>query len=187
MTNKKLIVVILLTLFQVSCARQVELQPHPIFTSEKSPPITTPAPPPTAETYSFNEEAQPVVVSTAIPEPETAIVNPEPEPLSPAVIALVSGADESSKAGDLEAAIVKIERALRIKPRDAGLTYKLAELRLKQSKPRLAEDLAKKSELLAGNDTALKKRCWLLIAESRRLQQNYEGEKEALLKAESLD
>jgi len=105
---------------------------------------------------------------------------------SPAVLALVTEADRRTKAGDLESAVVTIERALRIDSRNPELTYKLASLRLKQSKPRLAEDLAKKAAMLAANDKALKKRSWLLISEARRQQKNYYGAKEAKLKADRL-
>ncbi len=184
MTNTKLYVVMCLAVLQISCSGPAKLKPHPIFKSEQSPPVQTTPPP--AETYRFNEPTAPVVVQTAKPEPQP-VIRPTPEPQPAAVIALVSDADRLTKSGNLEAAVVNIERALRIKPRDANLTYRLAELRLKQSKPRLAEDLARKSALLAGGDTFLKKRCWLLIAESRRLQQNFEGEKAALMKAESLN
>ncbi len=106
--------------------------------------------------------------------------------MSPAVLALVSEAETSSRSGDLESAVVTIERALRIDPRNPTLTYKLAALRLKQSKPRLAEDLAKKAALLSANDKALKKKSWLLISEARRQQKNYHGAKEARLKAEEI-
>ncbi len=106
--------------------------------------------------------------------------------LSPAVVALISEADRNSKAGEFESAVATIERALRIDARNPFLTYKLAALRLKQSKPRLAEDLAKKAALLSKNDRRLKKQCWLLISEARRLQNNLYGAKEARLKADSL-
>ncbi len=105
---------------------------------------------------------------------------------SPAVLALMGEADKRSREGDLESAVVTIERALRIDSRNPLLTYKLAELRLKQSKPRLAEDLAKKAALLSSNDLALKKSSWLLISEARRRQKNYYGAKQAKIKAESL-
>lgn len=106
--------------------------------------------------------------------------------LSPAVIALVTEADKNARAGDLEAAVVTIERALRIDPRNPTLTYKLALLRLKQSKPRLAEDLAKKAALLSANDRDLKRQSWYLISEARRQQKNYHGAKEAKIKADSI-
>jgi len=105
---------------------------------------------------------------------------------SPAIIALVAEADRRGRAGDLESAVVTIERALRIDSRNPDLTYRLAKLRLQQSKPRLAEDLAKKAALLSANNRVLKKKSWLLISEARRKQKNYFGAKEAKLKADSL-
>jgi tetratricopeptide (TPR) repeat protein len=106
--------------------------------------------------------------------------------LSPAVDALVVAANQNSSSGNLEVASATIERAIRIEPRNANLYYKLALVRLKQSKPRLAEDLAKKSALLAVNDSALKKHSWLLIAHARELQNNFKGAKEARAKANRL-
>lgn len=105
------------------------------------------------------------------------------KPLAPAVVALLSQAEKSYKAGKYDFAVATIERALRIAPRNATLVYKLAAVRLKQSKPQLAEDLAKKASLLAGNNTLIKRRSWLLIAEARRVLGNQVGAKEAKLKA----
>lgn len=124
------------------------------------------------------------VIKDSIVYPETRLVIKRVAP--PAILALVSEADRSSKAGDLESAVSTIERALRIDARNPTLTYKLAKLRLKQSKPRLAEDLAKKAALLAVNDKDIKKKSWLLISEARRQQKNYLGAKEAKKKADSL-
>jgi len=104
-------------------------------------------------------------------------------PLSPAVSALASAANQNSKSGNIESATTTIERAIRIEPRNATLYYKLALLRLKQSKPRLAEDLAKKAALLASNDTQLKKHSWLLVARAREVQGDLKGGKEARAKA----
>ncbi|MFZ2312854.1 MAG: hypothetical protein WAV82_09575 [Methylobacter sp.] len=130
-------------------------------------------------------------ISPENPEPAT---HPELTPfkpmettatLSPAVDALVLAADQSSKTGDIDSADSLIERAVRIEPRNAALFYKLAVLRLQQSKPKLAEDLAKRSALLAATDNVLKKNCWLLIAHARELQQDFTGAKEARAKADS--
>ena len=105
-------------------------------------------------------------------------------PLSPAVNALASAANQSSKSGDIEAATTTIERAIRIEPRNATLYYKLAVFRLKQSKPKLAEDLAKKALLLATNDAALKKHSWLLVARARELLGDMNGSREAQTQAD---
>jgi len=104
-------------------------------------------------------------------------------PLSPAVSALASSANQNSHSGNIESATTTIERAIRIEPRNATLYYKLALLRLKQSKPHLAEDLAKKAALLASNDTQLKKHSWLLVARAREMQGDLKGGKEARAKA----
>ncbi|MDD5410479.1 MAG: hypothetical protein PHF31_03555, partial [Methylobacter sp.] len=157
-------------------------------------PIDGPLPtlPPSETTPSDNPK--PVLSPSEAISPE----NPEPathseltpfEPiettgtLPPAAEALVLAADRSSKSGDIDSADALIERAVRIEPRNAALFYKLAVLRLKQSKPKLAEDLAKRSALLAATDTVLKKNCWLLIAHARELQQDFTGAKEARAKA----
>ncbi len=105
-------------------------------------------------------------------------------PLSPVVGALVVAANKNTAKGQIETATTTIERAIRIEPRNATLFYKLAVLRLKQAKPSLAEDLARKSALLASNDSSLKKHSWLLIAKARDMQKNYQGAKEAKAKAD---
>ncbi|QWF69599.1 tetratricopeptide repeat protein [Methylomonas paludis] len=108
-----------------------------------------------------------------------------PAGTSPAVVALITQSDRESNKGDLDGAVVVMERALRIDSRNPTLTYKLAQLRIKQAKPQLAEELAGKAALLAGNNLDLKRKSWLLIAESRQMQHDYPGAKAAKLKADS--
>ncbi|MGR9045882.1 MAG: tetratricopeptide repeat protein [Gammaproteobacteria bacterium] len=122
----------------------------------------------------------------APPEWATTVQKTQPEHLRPVVVALIADADHNTRSGNLDSAVATLERGLRIEPRNATLIYKLAEVRLKQSKPRLAEDLAKKSALLAGSDRLQKKRSWLLVAEARRMQGDTVGAREAELKAEGL-
>lgn len=153
-----------------------------------------PMPPQAAETppaAPVNPEAGAADMPKA--EPPVAITPPAPPafeplqtfaPLSPVVGALVVAANKSSSQGNIDSATTTIERAIRIEPRNATLFYKLALLRLKQSKPRMAEDLAKKSALLASGDNQLKKHSWLLIAKAREMQNNAEGAKEAREKAD---
>jgi tetratricopeptide (TPR) repeat protein len=156
-----------------------EIKPEPL------PSSTAPIEPPPSEPVTL-EALEP---SVPTPPPASELTPFEPAeataPLSPAVNALVLAANQNSKAGDLDSAAASIERAIRIEPRNAALFYKLALLRLKQSKPHLAEDLAKKSALLASTDNTLKKDCWLLIAHVREMQQDFAGAKEAREKADS--
>ncbi|CAA9889600.1 conserved exported hypothetical protein [Candidatus Methylobacter favarea] len=167
---------------------QINQQPPEIIRTE---PLKESAPmPPPIELDS--EPSAPESEQEPETEPEMQSQSSTPTPfeplessvsLSPAVGALVSAANQNTQAGNLESAVSSIERAIRIEPRNATLFYKLAVLRLKQSKPRLAEDLAKKSALLASSNTTLKKHSWLLIAKAREMQRNFNGAKEARAKA----
>jgi len=104
---------------------------------------------------------------------------------SAAVSALVMAANEDSQAGKMDSAVATMERAIRLEPRNPTLLYKLAVLRLQQSKPAQAEDLAKKAALLASKDAQLKKHSWLLIARAREMQHDAAGAQEAREKANS--
>lgn len=115
----------------------------------------------------------------ALPALETLEPFKASTPLSPAVGSLLASAEKSSYSGSLDSAAASIERAIRIEPRNATLLYKLAEIRMKQSNPRLAEDLAKKAMLLSGKDNRLKKQCWLLISNAKIMQNDATGAKEA--------
>jgi hypothetical protein len=166
----------------------VKTQPLKDFSEIKPEPLTSstvPLEPPPSGPVTL-EALEP---SLPTPPPASELTPFEPMevtvPLSPAVGALVSAANQNSKTGDLDSAAASIERAIRIEPRNATLFYKLALLRLKQSKPHLAEDLAKKSALLASTDNTLKKNCWLLIAHAREVQQDFAGAKQAREKADN--
>ncbi|WP_347986790.1 tetratricopeptide repeat protein [Methylomonas sp. AM2-LC] len=126
-----------------------------------------------------------VTPPTSSPTPVVLEDASMPAGSSPAIVALVTDADRIRNSGDLDGAVVGMERALRIDPRNPTLTYKLAQLRLKQSKPQLAEELAGKAALLSGSNLDLKRKSWLLIADARQRQHHYEAAKEALAKAES--
>lgn len=147
-----------------------------------------PKPKPKVENTKLIEET---VVETAPSVPVVEQQLPTParfEPLesfsqmSPAVNSLVVAANEDSQKGNEDAASSTLERASRIEPRNAALYYKMALLKLKNN-PSAAENLAKKSAILAGTDTALKKHSWLLVAKARELQKNQAGAQEARDKA----
>ncbi len=164
-----------------------------------TPPATTTAPTDATATPDATKNQPPVPPVVVKPEPIIPPAPPPPPPppppmafaplenfppLSPVVGALVVAANKNTAKGQIETATTTIERAIRIEPRNATLFYKLAVLRLKQAKPSLAEDLARKSALLASNDSSLKKHSWLLIAKARDMQKNYQGAKEAKAKAD---
>ncbi|MDD5580127.1 MAG: tetratricopeptide repeat protein [Methylobacter sp.] len=154
------------------------IQTEPLKESGPMPAPIELKPEPSAPELEQEQESE-----TSIPTPFAPLESSAS--LSPAVGALVSAANQNTEAGNLESAVSSIERAIRIEPRNATLFYKLAVLRLKQSKPGLAEDLAKKSALLASSDITLKKHSWLLIAKTREMQKDFTGAKEARAKAAS--
>lgn len=149
--------------------------------------------PPSAETTGQSQpDPVPEPTESISPSPPVQETPKEPDalqpletfaPQSPAVGSLVMAANENSEGGNLDSAVASIERAIRIEPRNAALYYKLAVLRLKQSKPRLAEDIGRKAALLAVSDTNLKKHSWLLVAKARTLQGNVEGANKAKAEA----
>ncbi|MGR9116058.1 MAG: tetratricopeptide repeat protein [Gammaproteobacteria bacterium] len=160
---------------------------------QASAPVYDPYHPRTEPVRPLSRPARPSAPAVTTPlapkAPPAWATSVEPmrsERLTPVVVALITDADQNTRSGNLDSAVATLERGLRIEPRNATLLYKLAEVRLKQSKPRLAEDLAKKSALLAGQDRSLKKRSWLLIAKARKMQGNTAGAEEAEFKAANL-
>ncbi len=104
---------------------------------------------------------------------------PSPPPVPRAVAGLLREAEASSASGRLDSAASTLERAIRIQPRSPVLWQKLAEVRLQQHQPGLAEDLAKKSNLLAKGNGDLIRKNWSIIAQARRQKGDAEGAAEA--------
>jgi len=92
-------------------------------------------------------------------------------------------AETESASGNLDNAASTLERAIRIQSSNAELWQKLAEVRLQQHQPGLAEELAKKSNALAKGNAALKRKNWAIIADARRKKGDAEGAAEADAKA----
>lgn len=70
------------------------------------------------------------------------------------------------KAGEPEQAFSTLEQALRINPNDPVIWTMLAEIQLERGNVDQAEQLARKSNLLAKNDRALHRRNWHIIAQA---------------------
>lgn len=140
-----------------------------------------------SSSYPEGAESQRQIYPSQSPSQEEADgpVGAEPVPSSPAVIALMKQAEANRRNGELDLAVSKLERALRIQPRNPGLWYQLALVRMQQQQPRLAEELAKKSISLAGNDRTLLRNNWRLISKAKSMEGDLSGAKEAARKAES--
>ncbi|PSQ91768.1 MAG: hypothetical protein BRD57_03875 [Proteobacteria bacterium SW_6_67_9] len=96
-----------------------------------------------------------------------------------AVSLLWEQAQEARRAGRLDEAVDKLERAVRMAPEDAVIWSRLAELRLQQKDFAVAENLASKSNALAGDQRLLRYRNWLIVAEARRRRGDEEGARQA--------
>lgn len=109
-------------------------------------------------------------------------VPPEPSG-NTAVQALLDKAHSQAAAGQLDAAGADLERALRIEPRNSVLWQELARVRLDQGRYRQAENLAAKSNALAGGNRYLQAENWRIIGEARNRRGDLEGARAAFEKA----
>ncbi len=128
-------------------------------------------------------EEQEVAAYVPPARPQTA----RPQPAR-AVEVLLQRAEDQRRAGDPGAAAGSLERALRIEPRNPVLWNRLAEVRAQQHRHAMAEELAAKSNSLAGlEERALKRRNWEIIAVARRAQGRSAEAREAERKASQFD
>lgn len=123
------------------------------------------------------DQTGPVPAPDVIPQPEVtpqaadpgSRVLARPTPARPIAVAqLLDTAHRQQRAGQHMAAASTLERALRIAPKDALLWHQLAGVRLAQGRWLLAEQMAAKSNNLAGNDRQLIADNWQLIAKARQ-------------------
>lgn len=167
---QRLFILAILALLQSACTL---VPAPPASRGPVAPPPAKRTPSPAAKSYPLpppvpSPQARPYPTPTPAPAPTT-------EPAPPAVIALIHQAEIDRRQGDLERAVTRLERALRIQPQNAELWHTLAKIRLEQHQPRLAEELAKKSISLASGERDLCRRNWQLIAEARRMNGDVSG------------
>jgi len=123
-------------------------------------------------------------ITAYIPPTQPRAARPAPKR---AVAVLTRRAEDQRSQGDLDGAIVSLERALRIAPEDAALWHRLAKVRQAQSRHDLVVQLAAKSNSLAApGDQALRSSNWQLIAEARRALGDDAGARSAQARADSL-
>jgi Tfp pilus assembly protein PilF len=112
-------------------------------------------------------------------------VAPLPEPSgNTAVVALLNKAQSQAAAGQMDAAGANLERAMRIEPRNPVLWQELARVRLEQGQYRQAENLAAKSNALAGVNRYLLAENWRIIGDARSRRGDLQGARAAFEKAE---
>lgn len=104
-------------------------------------------------------------------------------PQSPAVIALLETARQDSSSGNLRTAQSRLERALRIAPRDPEVYIQLADVQRRQGQFLQAEQVALKGVSVAAGQKSPLRRLWTLIADIRQEAGNVAGAREARQKA----
>lgn len=104
----------------------------------------------------------------------------------PAVQSLLSSAERERRAGQLEAAVVLLERAQRLAPQSSVIYQRIAEVRLQQKRPAEAEQLARKGVSFASGSAA-QASLWRLIAEARRQQGRHQEARDAEARAVAIE
>ncbi|MCG6887883.1 MAG: tetratricopeptide repeat protein [Proteobacteria bacterium] len=103
-----------------------------------------------------------------------------------AALRLLTQAQQAAQAGQLDVAEARLERALRIEPRNAALWYYMAKLRLHQGQYSQAAGLAAKSNSLDKGDRILQADNWRIIAHARYQNGDIAGAQRAQQKAAEL-
>ena len=127
----------------------------------------------------------PAATQVAYAAPPT-VASSTQRPMSTAGDSLVKKADTSLQQGDLTGAASHLERAVRVDPNHPLPWNRLAHVRFEQGSYPLAEELAQKSNALAGSDSALKRNNWELIAAARQAAGDLSGAHEARDRAAAL-
>jgi tetratricopeptide (TPR) repeat protein len=173
----RFIALFVLLLLQAGCVTTPSREPLPPPRQAQQLPPPPPSPP-EKRIYSRPDTAKPPVYhGRSRPEEGGAATGG-------AVLALLTEADRQLGAGQTDAAVSTLERAVRIKPKSAELWHKLARARLRQRQPDQAENLAKKSNVLARGEPGLTRRNWAIIAQARRLKGDEQGAQDAERRAE---
>ncbi|WP_156899741.1 tetratricopeptide repeat protein [Marinobacterium litorale] len=118
------------------------------------------------------EQVEEAVVPPTTPQSEAL-------PQNAAVVALLDGAQVDTRSGDLRAAQNRLERALRIAPRDPQVYYQLADVQRRMGQFLQAEQVALKGVDVATGQAAALRRLWSLLALIRSDAGNPEGAKAA--------
>lgn len=188
MIQKRVLLAIMPLLVLAGCT---ESPPDPRF--KPRPPVVylpspaeTPATKPKASSDTSATRSQDIL----FPQLPNRPVQPERQLADgsqiPAVRSLLDSAEQALTKGDMESAQNNLERAQRLAPQSAEVYQKLAEVRLRQSKPAEAEQLARKA---LGLTTSPSRQAvlWRMIAKAGLQQGKVESAQEALKRAGQLE
>lgn len=144
------------------------------------------SPAPTGSTpYEVQSAPPPAEATAPTPEPQVAYAPPSPPApsLSPAADTLIKQAEQQRQARDYVGSAATLERALGIQPQEPYIWNRLARVRMEQGLYAQAGNLASRSNALSGDQVALKRDNWSMIAAARRAVGDTAGAREAEQKA----
>lgn len=115
-----------------------------------------------------------------------------PAPLPPisdkqAVVSLVESALVERDTGRLDEAVIRLERALRIEPRNPMIWHYLATVRFQQGDLDKAEALAIRANSFAGASRSLRAANWRMIGQVRSTRGDVAGAQAAFNQASTLE
>jgi len=132
-----------------------------------------------------NSQPAPDTQTTAPAVPVKAPPKSPAQVSSPAVMSLLGSADTLAKAGHMDASASTLERALDIEPRNPFVYQRLSAVRLAQGQAGQAEQMAMKSNSVAGDNPYIEAGNWRLISEARRTAGDSQGASQASERAVS--
>lgn len=141
---------------------------------------------PRSQPSTADSSQAPAVIQAVPAEKPAPVAKPAAAPTNPAVLALLSDAEQYQQQGNLSAAQSRLQRAQRIAPRDPKVYYQLAQTHYELEDYRLAEQVALKGISYAQGNNAQQKRFWLLLADIRNKAGDRSAAKAARKQAEQL-
>jgi tetratricopeptide (TPR) repeat protein len=132
--------------------------------------------PPVVDTNGI-EDAEPAP-QQEVPIPPASTPEARQPDTAGATLALLEQSERAASAGDADAAVAYVERAIRLSPRSADLWLQLARLQLANEDPEAAVQFANKAISLAGDRVDWVREAWLLIADARAAQGDGDGARE---------
>ena len=175
--------ILLVPIFLSACSQTTEKIPVPVeeksSTIEKKPAeiieaeeieVATPERQANDELESSSEERQGSMEAAPVEDIRQS---------DPVVIAFLDDAEKQVSDGNIDQAIISLERAVRIKPKEPWLWHQLAVLKMKKELWQEAITLAQKSIALSGQNETLLAGNWQVIARSKRAMGDESGAKQA--------
>ena len=135
-------------------------------------------PPPTAEPGVRPPAAAPVTPSTSPEQPPSVPPPPREYHLGAATRSLVTEARSAASRGDLPAASMTLDRALRIEPTNPLLWIEIGRLRLAENDARQAEGCSRKALSLASGDRNTQAQAGHVLADALRAQRRNQEARE---------